>query len=230
MLNKSESYTISQDNIDRHSNIRLSYWTYSFLIIISTLLYIICLFSSETWFIIKQDTNNETMIYFQSKNICLRQKDNKFCIEPYLPINQCDEYDLIQWTIRCSTKYFILFNKTSVNLCNCFQIPLTNITYRNSIFIFILLILTSLITLSKYCSSKQCILYYLNKYLLLILLISIVSFEFYFIYIIFNDKKSIEKLYRNYFSRIQIYSTIFYSFQIFIIIIHVISIIMLIHD
>ncbi|CAF3268272.1 unnamed protein product [Rotaria socialis] len=230
MLDKSRPCTISQDSNSRRSNISLSYGTYSILIIISTLVYTICLFSSEIWFTIKQNTRNETIVNFQSKTICLKHNDNKFCIEPYLPINQCDESDIISWTIRCSTKYFILANQTSLNICDCFQIPLTNLTYRNNTFIFILLILTSLITLSKFCSPKECILNHINKYLLFIFLITIIGFEIHFIYIIFNDKRSIEKLYKNYFSMIQTNLSIFYSFQIFIMIIHLISIIILISN
>lgn len=228
-MDKSRLSELSQDL--RHLKISLSYWTFTILIIISTLIYIICLFSSEIWFTVKQDNNkNNTIVDFQSKTICLNQNNDKFCIEPYLPINQCDEYDLIEWTIRCSTKYNKFSNKTSINLCNCFQVSFTNLTYRNDTFILILLILTSLITLSKFCSTKECILYYVNKYLLFILLVLIISFEIHFNYVILNDKKSIEKLYKNYFSPIEIHLNIFYSFRIFIIIIHIISIIILVND
>lgn len=228
MLKKSIAQTLSQHSDRRHSQVSISCWISTVLIVVSTVVHGICFFTSNTWLIANETKNTSSVIHFRSEDICLEKWNRKVCLPPYLPAEKCNATDLFHWIIGCSEEHAILFNQSSPALCRCAQISSTREIQRHSTVIWILLLFVSLITLARRCASEECLLRYFHKHLLSILLVGILALEFRLVYTLFQERRQIDTLLQRYFPIHDLYFSWFYAFQLVSILNHTTLIVILI--
>ena len=227
MLEKSISQTVSAHSTRRHSHVSLSYWVSTVLIIFSTVIHGIFFFTSTTWLIVNEPTNKSSVVRFRSEDICLEQGHRKLFLAPYLSADRCNATDLFHWLSSCSREHLTLFNQSSPGPCHCHRIPWTKLIRRHSPLIGSLLLFASLISLAKLCSAEECLLRYVHRHLLSILLVCVLVLEFHLVYVVFKDKRWLEKLLRMYFPVHDLYFGWFYSFRLVSILNHTTLIVIL---
>jgi glucan phosphoethanolaminetransferase (alkaline phosphatase superfamily) len=213
MLKKSISPTVSEHRTRRRSHVPISYWISTVLIIVSTVIHGICCFTSNTWLVARETTNKSRVLRFRSEDICLEKWNQKVCCAPYLPVEKCNATDVSHWIIGCSKEHVTFFNQSSPGRCHCTEISSTRLMQRHSTVIWILLVFASLIALARLCAAEECLLRYLHKHLLSILLVCVIALEFHLVYAVFQEKRRIGTLLQTYFPVHDLYFSWFYSFQ-----------------
>ena len=203
--------------LNRHSKLSRWYWLTTVLIVLSTLLHTLGLFISISWLTVEEKINSKVHIDFQSNQICVKEIEGRICYPSYLPVDQCNATDVRQWINYCLVKRGMSFNRTLMNNCHCSIVRSTSLLNRNSSLIVLLLIFISFITMSKLCSSEECLLDYLHKYLLIILLISTIIVEIHGLYSIYLDQMDLSQRLQSYLFVVKIYFSWFVSFQLLMI-------------